>query len=95
MDDAAPFIASADTKPRSIRSIRTGDTPVLITCAPMPQMIPASRFFAAVTASTTRRASAAPRMFESESSHVLNDAPRATGLAKSSARALLLRDASG
>ena len=38
----APLVASAETKPRSIRSISTGDSPVLITCAPMPQMMPRS-----------------------------------------------------
>ena len=73
----------------------TGETPVLITCAPMPHTMPAPRFLAATIASAARRTSAAPRIPGNESSHVLNDAPRAIGFAKSSARALLFRDASG
>ena len=34
----APFIASAETYPRRIRSMSTGETPVLMTWAPMPQI---------------------------------------------------------
>src|SRR5882672_4149601 len=91
----APFIASAETYPRSIKSISTGETPVLMTCAPMPQTMPPPRVLAATTASTTRRMSAAPRIAGSESNHDLNEAPAENGLAKSSARALLTREASG
>src|SRR5829696_3162567 len=78
-----------------MRSIRSGETPVLMTCAPMPHMMPPPRFFAATMALTTRRTSAAPSIPGSESSQVLNDAPRAIGLAKSSACALLRLDANG
>src|ERR1700729_1428902 len=78
-----------------MRSIRTGDTPVLMTCAPIPQTTPALRVLAATMAATTRRRSAAPRIAGSDSNHVLNDAPRSTGVAKSVACALLFLDASG
>ncbi len=91
----APFIASAETQPRSMRSISTGDTPVLMTCAPMPHTMPAPRVLAATIASTTRRTSAPPRMAGSASNQALNDEPRGTGVAKSSARALLGRDDKG
>ena len=49
----APLVAIAETKPRSIRSTSTGDSPVFSTCAPSPQMIALSARFAATIASTT------------------------------------------
>jgi hypothetical protein len=70
----APFIASAETNHAPSDQSRTGDRPVLMTWAPIPQTTPALRFFAATIA-----AAAAIRSAEhcgSESSHVLNDAPR-------------------
>ncbi|MNC85728.1 hypothetical protein D3C83_13400 [compost metagenome] len=91
----APFIASADTKPRSIRSMITGETPVLITCAPMPQTMPALAARARTMASTTRLTSRAPSSAGSASNQAWNVAPRPAGRPKSATRALLARDASG
>jgi hypothetical protein len=36
VDEPAPFTASAETYPRSIKSISTGPRPTLMTCAPSP-----------------------------------------------------------
>jgi hypothetical protein len=66
-----------------------------MTCAPSPHTTPLPRFFASTMAATTRRTSRAPRMAGSESNHSRKLPPPANGRAKSSARALLLRDASG
>ena len=89
----APLSATADTKPRRISSIKTGDTPVLMTWAPRPQMMPPSRARASTTACTARFRSLAPRIAGSESNQPLKLEPRSTGRAKSSIRALLALDA--
>src|SRR5581483_2908086 len=92
---AAPFVAIAETKPRSIRSIRTGATPVLITCAPRPQTIPPPVRFASTMAPATALRSAAARMFGSDSMNAPADPFTGSGRPKSSVRALLGRDLSG
>ena len=91
----APFIASAETKPRSIRSIRTGDSPVLSTCAPMPQRRPRSAARAARMAATTALKSAPASIDGSDSTNAATVAAAPAGFAKSAAFALLRRDASG
>jgi hypothetical protein len=90
----APFSASADTKPRSIRSMRIGARPVLMTCPPRPQMIGRPPAWAARIAATIALKSAPP----SRSGKVAATSPRAaaaSGRAKSATRTLLGRDASG
>ena len=91
----APFNASAETRPRSIRSISTGDRPALMTCAPRPHTIGAPAARAATIASTTAVNSAAASSFGSRATNVSTLAPGTCGAAKSSRRTLLGRDASG
>src|SRR5229473_76045 len=81
---AAPLVAMAETKPRSMRSITTGPRPVLITCAPRPHTTPASARLASTIARTTALKSAAARMFGSESTKAPIDVVDAEGRAKSS-----------
>ncbi len=87
---AAPLVAMADTKPRSIRSTRIGPSPVLITCAPSPQTTPPPSRAASAIARTTALKSAAARMpgqrFDERADRRRR---RSTGRAKSSTRALL------
>src|SRR3954469_7131191 len=92
---AAPLVASADTNPRSIKSISTGPRPVLITCAPSPHTTPDPFRLASTIAPTPAFRSAAASMLGSESSNCRTVTPPVTGRAKSSALALLLRDFSG
>jgi hypothetical protein len=72
---AAPLVAMADTKPRSIRSASTGPRPVLITCAPIPQTTPPPDRFASTIAETTARKSAAASNDGRESRNPANPAP--------------------
>ena len=93
---AAPLVAIADTKPRSIRSISTGPRPVLITCAPSPQTTPASPRFA----STMARDDGLEVGGGEDARQRVDEGARAirrarVGRAKSSTRALLSRDLSG
>src|SRR5438094_149598 len=76
----APLVAIADTNPRSIKSTITGPRPVLTTCAPIPQRMPAPARFAPPIARTTALKSAAARMSGSESTKVAIVSPRADGL---------------
>ncbi len=91
----APFVANADTKPRSARSTRIGARPVFTTCAPKPQMMPPPESRAAAMAAATALKSAAPRMPGRLSTNAATPAPFACGFAKSSTLTLLARDASG
>ena len=85
----APLVASAETKPRSIRSISTGDSPVLMTCAPIPHTMPRPARRASTMAVTTALKSRAASIDGSESRSPGTPDPARYGLAKSSARALL------
>ena len=87
----APFVAMADTNPRSIRSMTTGESPVLSTCAPRPQMMPCPPSRAARIAATTALKSAAARMTGRLSISPATPLPALYGLAKSAAFALLWR----
>src|SRR4051812_32035259 len=91
----APLVAMAETKPRSMRSISTGPSPVLITCAPNPHTTPPSARFASPIAATIALKSAAASMEGSESRKPPIDAPGVAGRAKSATRALLARDFNG
>jgi hypothetical protein len=91
----APFIATADTYPRRMRSISTGDRPVLITWAPSPQTMPASARRASRIAAATAATSRAPSMRGSDANQSAKLPPGACGRAKSSARTLLRREARG
>src|SRR5678815_1279480 len=72
----------------------TGDSPVLSTCAPMPQIKPCPPSRAARIAAATAFRSAPPRM---DGSDLTSRAPAASlnGVAKSAAFTLLFREASG
>src|SRR5262249_40637086 len=90
---AAPLVATAETNPRSIKSMRIGPRPVLITCAPMPQAMPLVRFAATIARTMALRAAAA-RMFGSEA--MKSPMPDAIhGRPKSLVRTLLTRDLIG
>src|SRR6478735_830691 len=91
----APFVASAETKPRSIRSIRIGPSPVLMTWAPNPQMMPRAPVRADRIAATTALKSAPARMAGNDARSDAIPPPARYGFAKSAAFALLVRDASG
>ena len=91
----APLVAKAETNPRSARSTRIGERPVLRTCAPNPQMMPPPERRASTMARTTAFRSAAPRMFGRLSRNADAPLPFTCGFAKSSAFTLLARVASG
>ena len=91
----APFSASAETRPRSIKSMSTGDSPALMTCAPSPHTIGAPAACAAAIASTTAVNSPAASSFGRRATNSATLPPAACGAAKSSRRTLLGRDASG
>ena len=58
VNESGSVSASADTKPRSMRSMTTGPRPVLMTCAPRPHTMPRSPARASRTAATTALKSA-------------------------------------
>jgi hypothetical protein len=92
---AAPLVAIAETNPRSIRSISSGPSPVLMTCAPIPHTMPASVRRASRNAATMVLNAAPARISGIESRSAATGPPGETGRAKSSTRALLARDFSG
>src|SRR4029453_2286704 len=91
----APLVAIADTNPRSIRSMRTGDSPVLRTWAPSPQTIARSSRRARTTAATTCLKSAPASSAGKFSTKLVTPVPGLWGLANCATDTLLWRDASG
>ena len=73
----------------------TGESPVLRTWAPSPQMMPCPPSRAARSAATIALKSAAARMSGRLSISPATPLPALNGVAKSAAFALLLREASG
>src|SRR5438132_13113862 len=92
---AAPFVAIAETDPRSRRSIRIGDRPVLITCAPRPHTIPRPARCASRIAATTALKSAPASIDGIDPISAPTPPPGRYGDAKSARLALLLREARG
>ena len=71
----APLVASAETNPRSIRSMRIGERPVFKTCAPKPQRMPRSFARARRIAATIALKSAPARIEGIDASSPRRPAP--------------------
>ena len=91
----APFIVIAETNPASINSIKTGASPTLMTCPPIPQTMARFRLRASWIAAHNLCSSRPAKMSGKQSRSLRRPAPRGTGFAKSAVVILLFRDASG
>ena len=92
---SAPFIAIPEINPRSIRPIRTGPRPTLMTWPPMPHRIVLLPFLERCKAASKSRRFSAAKKLGSESRNPAKEVFEAAGFAKSAMLTLLLREESG
>ena len=93
----APLVASAETNPRSIRSISTGDEPGLdhVRAEAPDDAAIVRRARARIAATTALKSAAGEDRRQRLEQRRARPRPARYGVAKSAAFALLLRDASG